>query len=102
MIWKVGVVVSLSLLFFFFLVENMPNHRCFMSREPLKLIWMNAETEMWMSGCHYCKKCKFCNKYFEIMNECEAKELLTFNKEVETWEVMYRGKNKHFKVKPWH
>ena len=55
-----------------------------------------------MSGCHYCKKCKLCDKYFEIMNKCEAKGLLTFNKEVEAWEVMYRDKNKHFKVKPQH
>ena len=53
-----------------------------------------------MSGCHYGKKCKLCDKYLKIMNECKAKELLTFNKEVETWELMYRGKNKHFKVKP--
>lgn len=41
-----------------------------------------------MSGCHYGKKCKLCDKYFKIMNECKAKELLTFNKEVETWELM--------------
>ena len=63
---------------------------------------MNAETDIKMSGCHYCKKCKLSDKYFEIMNECEAMELLTFSKEVDTWEVMYRGKNKRFKVKPRH
>ena len=91
-------MVSLTLV----LVENMPNHRSFMSSEPLKLIWMNAETEMWMSGFHYCKKCKLYDKYFEIMNECKPKRLLTFNKEVETWEVMYRGKNNYLKVKPRH
>ena len=85
-------MISLTFFCFIFLVENMPNHRRFMSRESLKLIWMNAETEMRMSGCHYSKKCKLCDKYFEIMNECKAKGLLTFNKEVETWEVMYRGK----------
>ena len=73
-----------------------------MSRESLKLIWMNAENEMWMGGCRYCKKCKLCNKYFEIMNECKTKGLLTFHKEVKAYEVMYRGKNKHFKVKPRH
>ena len=30
----------------------------------------------------------------------EGKYLISFNKEVQNWEVMYKGKNKHFKVKP--
>ena len=34
------------------------------------------------------------------MAECEAKGLLSFNKEVKNWEVMPREKNKRFKIKP--
>ena len=36
------------------------------------------------------------------MTECKAKGLLSFNKEVTNWEVMSRGKNKHFKIKLKH
>ena len=34
------------------------------------------------------------------MDECKTKGLLSFNNEVKSWEVMYRGngKNKHFKI----
>ena len=40
------------------------------------------------------------NTFYEIMAECEAKGLLSVNKEVKNWEVMRRGKNKHFKIIP--
>ena len=32
------------------------------------------------------------------MAECEAKGLLSFNKEAKNWEVIRRGKKKHFKI----
>lgn len=48
----------------------------------------------------YCKDCKKCNKYYEILTECMAKVLLSFNKQVKNWEVMHKEKNKHFKIKP--
>ena len=53
-----------------------------------------------MKSCFYCRKCEKCIKFYEIMNEYKAKGLLTFNKELKNWEVIYRGKNKHFKIKP--
>ena len=34
------------------------------------------------------------------MIECKVKGVLSFNKEVKNWEVMRKGKNKHFKLKP--
>ena len=80
-------------------VRSMPNRR-FMLREFLKLIWMNAEDDV-MKSCFYCRKCGKCNKFYEIMDECNAKGFLSFNKEVKNYEVIYRGKkNKHFKIKP--
>ena len=75
----------------------MPNHRRFVSREFLKLIWMRAEDDV-MKSCFYCKMCQKCNKLYEIWNECNAKGFLSFNKEVKNWEVTYRAKNKHFKI----
>ena len=39
-------------------------------------------------------------KFYKIMNKYKAKGFRSFNKEVKCWEVMYRGKNKHFKIKP--
>ena len=32
------------------------------------------------------------------MAECEAKGLLSFNKEAKNWKVIRRGKKKHFKI----
>ena len=69
-----------------------------MARESLKLIWTHAEDDV-MKICFYCRKCEKCNKFYEIMDECKAKDLLSFNIEVKNWEVIYRGKNKHFKIK---
>ena len=34
------------------------------------------------------------------MNEWKAKGFLSFNEEVKCWEVVHRGKNKYFKIKP--
>ena len=48
----------------------------------------------------YCKDYEKCNKPYEILTECKAKVLLSFNKEVKNWEVIHREKNKHFKIKP--
>ena len=76
----------------------MPNQR-FMSRESLKLIWTHAEDDV-MKSYFYCRKCEKCNNFYDIMDECKAKYLLSFNKEVKNWEAVYRGKNKHFKIKP--
>ena len=76
----------------------MPNRR-FMLRESLQLIWMCADDDK-MNSCFYCRKCEKCNKFYEIMNECKVKRFLSFNKEVKNWEVIHRGKNKHFKIKP--
>ena len=73
--------------------------RRFMSRESLKLIWMHAEDDVTKS-CFYCRKCEKCIKFYEIMSECKKKGFLSFNIEVNNWEVTYRGKkNKHFKIK---
>ena len=77
----------------------MPNHQRFVPREFLKLIWMHAEDDV-MKSCFYCKMCQKCNKFHEIRNECNAKDFLTFNKEVKNWKVTHRGKNKHFKIIP--
>ena len=70
-----------------------------MSRESLKLIWTHAEDDV-MKSCFYCKNCGKCDKFYKIMNECKTKGFLCFNKEVKCWEVIYRGKNKHFEIKP--
>ena len=70
-----------------------------MLRESVKLVWMHAEDDV-MKNCFYCKNCEKCNKFYEIMTECQAKGLLSFNKDVQNWEVMRRGKNKHFKIRP--
>ena len=72
-----------------------------MSRESLKLIWMDAEDDV-MQSYLYCKKCQKCNNFYEIMDECKTNGLMSFNKEVKNWEVIYRGneKHKHFKIKP--
>lgn len=74
-------------------------HQRFMSREFLKWILVPAEDDA-MKICFYCKKCEKCYKFYEIMDECKTKGLLSFNNEVKSWEVMYRGngKNKHFKI----
>ena len=69
------------------------------SRESLKLIWIRAEENV-MKSCFYCRKCANCSKFYEIMIECKVKGVLSFNKEVKNWEVMHKGKNKHFKLKP--
>ena len=53
-----------------------------------------------MKSCFYCRKCANCSKFYEIMIECKVKGVLSFNKEVKNWEVMHKGKNKHFKLKP--
>ena len=67
----------------------------------MKLIWSQAESKvMQVQGCFYCGKCENCNKFIEIENECKAKGLLSFNADVKNWEVVYRGKNKHFKIIP--
>ena len=76
----------------------MPN-QCFMSRESVKLIWMQARNDV-TNGCLYCKNFEQCNKLYGIMIECKAKSLLNFNKVVKNWEVMRREKNNHFKIKP--
>lgn len=77
----------------------MPNHRRFISRESLKLIWMRAEDDV-MKICFYCNKCEKCNKFYKIMPECKKEGFLSFNKEVNNWEVTYRGKkNRYFKIK---
>ena len=36
------------------------------------------------------------------MDECKTNGLMSFNKEVKNWEVIYRGneKHKHLKIKP--
>ena len=67
------------------------SHQRFMSRESLKLIWMQAEDDV-VKSCFYCKKCEECDKFYKIMNECKAKGFLSFTKEVKCWEVIYRGK----------
>ena len=74
-------------------------HRRIMSRESLKLISIRAEDDV-VKSCFYCKKCEKFNKFYNIMNECKEKDFLSFNEEVKCWEVVYRGKNKHFKTKP--
>ena len=58
------------------------------SRESLKLIWIRAEEDV-MKSCFYCRKCAKCSKFYEIMTECKAKGLLSFNKEVKNWEVIF-------------
>ena len=73
--------------------------RQFTSKESVKLIWMQAESKV-MQGCFYCGKCESCNNFLEIENECKAKVLLNFNKDMKDWELAYRGKNKHFKITP--
>ena len=60
---------------------------------------MHAEDDV-LKICFYCRKCEKCNKFYETMDECKAKGLLSFNKEVKNWEVIYRGKNKHFSIRP--
>ena len=82
---------------YFFSTIIMP--RQFKSKESVKLIWMQAKSKV-MQGCFYCGKCESCNKFLEIENECKAKVLLNFNKDMKNWEVAYRGKNKHFKITP--
>ena len=76
----------------------MPNRR-FMLRESLKLIWKDAENDV-MKSCFYCKKCEKCKRFYEIRDECETKGFLSFRKEVLSCKVIYRGKNKYFKIKP--
>ena len=73
--------------------------RQFRSKESVKQIWMHAESKV-MQGYFYCGKCGDCNKFIEIEMECKAKGLLTFRADVKNWEVVYRGKNKHFKIIP--
>ena len=68
-------------------------------KRSLKLIWIRAEEDV-IKSCFYCRECARCSKFYETMTECKAKGLLSFNKEVTNWEVMSRGKNKHFKIKP--
>ena len=34
------------------------------------------------------------------MNACKAKGFLSFDKKFNDWEVLCRGKNNHFKIKP--
>ena len=76
-------------------------HQRFMWRESLKLTWIPAEDDV-MKNCFYCKNCEKCNKFYETMDECKRKGLVSYNKEVKNWEVIYRGNgnNKHFKIKP--
>ena len=93
LIWKVEVAVSLA--YFVFSTIIMPRH--FKSREPVKLILIQAESKV-MQGCFYWRKCEDCKKLFEIENECKIKGLLTFNKVVMNWKVAFRGQNKHFKI----
>ena len=76
----------------------MPKRR-FMSRDNLKLIWMQATDDV-MKPCFYCNNCEKCNTLYETKNECKAKSLLSFNKEIENWKIMQRERNKHFKTKP--
>ena len=77
----------------------MPNRR-YMSRESLKLIWTHAEDDV-RKNCYYCRKCEKCKKFCDIRDECKAKDLRSINKEVNNWEVIYRGKkNIHFKLNP--
>ena len=71
------------------------SNRRFMSIESLKLIWMHAEDDV-MKSCFCCKKCEKRKKFYKIRNECETKGFLSFDKEVTSWEVIYREKNKHF------
>ena len=73
--------------------------RQFKSKESVKLIWSQAESKV-VQGCFYCGNSENCNKFIEIENECKAKGLLSFNADVKNWEVVYRGKNKHFKIIP--
>ena len=75
------------------------SHRRIMLRKSLKLILIHAEDDV-MKSCFYCKMCEKCDKFYKIMNECKTKGFLSFNKEVKCWEVIVRGKNKHFKIKP--
>ena len=82
------------LILFFFLSEIViMSYRRFMSRESLKLIWIQAEDDV-MKSCFYCKKCEKCGKFYKIMNECKTKGFLGFNKKVKCREVMYTGKSK--------
>lgn len=60
---------------------------------------MQAEDDV-MKSCFYCKNYKKCSRFYEIMNECKAKGLLSFNKEIENWKIMQRERNNHFKTKP--
>ena len=71
------------------------SNKCLMSIESLKLTWMPDEDDV-MKSCFYCKRCEKRKKFYKIRNECETKGFLSFNKEVTSWEVIYREKNKHF------
>ena len=73
--------------------------RQFNSKESVKQIWMHSESKV-MQGSFYCGKFGDCNKFIEIKNECKAKGLLTLRADVKNWEVVCRGKNKHFKIIP--
>ena len=75
------------------------SRRHVMSRESLKSIWTRAE-EDGMKSCFFCRKCAKCSKFYDIITECKAKGLLSFNKDVKNSKVMRRGRNKHFKIKP--
>ena len=73
--------------------------RQFKFKESVKLTWMQAESKV-MQGCFHCGKCGNCNKSLEIEKECKSKGLLSFNADVKNWEVVFRGKNEHFKIIP--
>ena len=69
------------------------------SREYLSLVYSNAE-EVVMNSCWYCSQCENCSKFQEIKKELCHKGFFDKNKH-SCWEVIYRGKNKHFKMKLW-
>ena len=75
------------------------SHQRIISREHLKLIWAKAENAV-MNSCFYCKKCEKCDKFYEIYDEFKKKGSRNLNKEVKCGVFIYRGKSKHFKIKP--
>ena len=86
-------MVAVSLTSFFSTII-MP--RQFKLKESVKLTWMQTESKV-MQGFFHCGKCGNCNKNLEIESECKSK---SFNADVKKWEVVFRGKNEHFKIIP--
>lgn len=76
----------------------MPSKKKIKSREYLPLIYSNAE-DVVMNDCWYCNKCENCSKFQEVKKKFHHKGFFDKNKHIPCWEVIYRDKNKHFKIK---